>query len=114
MTTSVPRPSSPIVVVVSGASPTNAATVAPEQRFDGILGRDFFADGLLVLDYPRTRLAYGTSSAIAPDAENAVAYERPYRVPVSIGDEVVFGAMGEQVLTEKIAAARAQCQTAAC
>lgn len=31
-----------------------------------------------------------------------------------IGDEVVFGAMGEQVLTEKIAAARAQCQTAAC
>lgn len=31
-----------------------------------------------------------------------------------VGDEVVFGAMGQQVLTEKIATARAQCQTAAC
>jgi len=31
-----------------------------------------------------------------------------------IGDEVVFGALGQQVLTEKIASARAQCQTAAC
>lgn len=31
-----------------------------------------------------------------------------------IGDEVVFGALGKQVLTEKIASARAQCQTAAC
>ncbi len=68
-----------------------ASRLPEEQRFDGILGRDFFADGLLVLDYPRTRLAYGTSSAIAPDAENAVAYERPYRVPVSIGDVQVTG-----------------------
>lgn len=31
-----------------------------------------------------------------------------------IGDEVVFGALGKDVLTEKIAAARASCQTAAC
>lgn len=31
-----------------------------------------------------------------------------------IGDEVIFGAMGQQVLGEKIAAARAGCQTAAC
>jgi protein-disulfide isomerase len=31
-----------------------------------------------------------------------------------IGDEVVFGALGQQVLGEKIATARAQCQTAAC
>ncbi|MGC4027136.1 MAG: DsbA family protein [Mesorhizobium sp.] len=31
-----------------------------------------------------------------------------------IGDEVVFGALGQQVLTEKIASARAQCQTSAC
>lgn len=31
-----------------------------------------------------------------------------------IGDEVVFGAMGEEVLREKIEAARATCQTAAC
>lgn len=31
-----------------------------------------------------------------------------------IGDEVVFGALGQQVLSEKIANARAQCQTAAC
>lgn len=31
-----------------------------------------------------------------------------------VGDEVVFGALGEDVLREKIAAARATCQTAAC
>lgn len=31
-----------------------------------------------------------------------------------VGDEVVFGALGEQALAEKIAGARAQCQTAAC
>lgn len=31
-----------------------------------------------------------------------------------VGDEVVFGALGAQVLTEKVAAARATCQTAAC
>ncbi|MBX3596249.1 MAG: DsbA family protein [Rhizobiaceae bacterium] len=31
-----------------------------------------------------------------------------------IGDEVVFGALGEQILSQKIAAAREQCQTAAC
>ncbi|MCO5065970.1 MAG: DsbA family protein [Rhizobiaceae bacterium] len=31
-----------------------------------------------------------------------------------IGDEVIFGALGQQVLTDKIASARAQCQTAAC
>lgn len=31
-----------------------------------------------------------------------------------VGDEVVFGALGQQVLQEKIAAARAACQTAAC
>jgi protein-disulfide isomerase len=31
-----------------------------------------------------------------------------------IGDELVFGAQGEQVLRDKIASARAACQTAAC
>lgn len=31
-----------------------------------------------------------------------------------VGDEVVFGALGRDVLAEKIAAARATCQTAAC
>jgi len=31
-----------------------------------------------------------------------------------IGDEVVFGALGQEVLGQKVAAARASCQTAAC
>lgn len=31
-----------------------------------------------------------------------------------VGDEVVFGALGQEVLRDKIAAARAACQTAAC
>ncbi len=68
-----------------------ASRLTEEQRFDGILGRDFFADGLLVLDYPRTRLAYSASIAIAPDAAGAIAYERPYRVPVSIGGVLATG-----------------------
>lgn len=62
------------------------ATGTPvEQRFQGIVGRGFFEDGLLVIDYPNRILAYSTVARIAPDARNSVGYERAFRIPVSIG-----------------------------
>ena len=56
-----------------------------KQRFDGILGRAFFGDGLLVIDYPSRVLAFTTAGGITPGAAGGLAYERPFRVPVSIG-----------------------------
>lgn len=62
-----------------------AARLSAAQRFDGILGRDFFGDGLLVIDYPNRQLAFTTTGALPPDARGGLAYARPFRVPVSIG-----------------------------
>ena len=55
------------------------------QRFHGIIGRDFFADGMLVIDYPNRMLAFTTAVGIPQGAPDSVGYERPFRVPVSIG-----------------------------
>jgi predicted aspartyl protease len=54
------------------------------QRFDGILGRDFFGDGLLVIDYPAGVLAFTTTAGLPADAPGSLAYERPFRVPAAI------------------------------
>ena len=61
-----------------------ASRLSAAQRFDGILGREFFGDGLLVIDYPNRQLAFTTARALPPDARGGLAYERPFRVPVSI------------------------------
>lgn len=60
--------------------------MAPEARFDGILAREFFADGVLVIDYPRRTLSFSRSLSVSATDGDALAYERPFRVPVSIGD----------------------------
>jgi predicted aspartyl protease len=62
-----------------------AARLPPARRFDGILGREFFGDGLLVIDYPNRRLAFTTAAGITADAAGSLGYERPFRVPVTIG-----------------------------
>lgn len=62
-----------------------ASRLSAPQRFDGILGRGFFEDGLLVIDYPHRVLAFTTAAGLTPDASGGLAYERPFRVPVSIG-----------------------------
>lgn len=62
-----------------------ASRLSAAQRFDGILGRDFFGDGLLVIDYPNRLLAFTTTGALPPDAQGGLAYAKPFRVPVSIG-----------------------------
>lgn len=61
------------------------------QRFDGILGREFFGDGLLVIDYPGKLLAFTTATGIPSDASNSLGYERPFRIPVSIAGQRVTG-----------------------
>lgn len=57
----------------------------PEGAFDGILGREFFADGLLVIDYPARTLSFSRARALAPDMAHVVAYKRAFRIPVAVG-----------------------------
>lgn len=55
-------------------------------RFHGIIARDFFADGLLVLDYPRKMLSFSRSMSLPPTGAGIVGYERAFRIPVSVGE----------------------------
>lgn len=57
----------------------------PEAMFAGILGREFFGDGLLVIDYPRSTLTFTRSAGLGPGMAGATGYERAFRVPVTIG-----------------------------
>ncbi|ATW03474.1 aspartyl protease family protein [Sphingorhabdus sp. YGSMI21] len=58
----------------------------PEAAISGIIGREFFADGLLIIDFPSRTLSFSRKQMIKPDAPGALSYTRPFRVPVSIGD----------------------------
>ncbi|MBQ5940210.1 MULTISPECIES: aspartyl protease family protein [unclassified Massilia] len=62
----------------SGRMPAGAA-------FHGIVGREFFADGLLILDYPNKTLAFSRTLSLPAAGEHILKYERAFRVPVSIG-----------------------------
>lgn len=55
-----------------------------QARFHGILALDFFADGLLVLDYPRNTLSFSRTMSLPPMGEGIIGYERAFRVPVSV------------------------------
>ncbi|MFL9584002.1 aspartyl protease family protein [Stenotrophomonas sp. AB1(2024)] len=57
---------------------------APDAAFDGILAREFFADGLLRIDYPTRTLAFTRSEQLGPSAANALTYTRAFRIPVTI------------------------------
>jgi len=65
--------------------------LSAEAAFSGILAREFFADGLLVIDYPRRTLSFGRTPALSPAQKNVLAYERAFRVPVSIGTQRTEG-----------------------
>ena len=60
--------------------------MSPDAPIHGIIAREFFADGLLVIDYPGKTLYFSRSLSLSPQQEDALQYERPFRVPVSIGD----------------------------
>ncbi|WMJ71297.1 aspartyl protease family protein [Stenotrophomonas sp. 24(2023)] len=53
--------------------------------FDGILARDFFDDGLLVLDFPRKRLRFRRDLGLLPEQPGTLAYTRAFRIPVQVG-----------------------------
>ena len=52
----------------------------------GILGRGFFADHTLTIDYARSEIRVSSERLDAADA-HTVAYERPFRVPLRLGDQ---------------------------
>lgn len=68
-----------------------ASRMAPEARFDGIVGREYFADGLLVIDYPSHRLTFTRGAGLARGMDGVLGYERAFRVPVGIGGVTAEG-----------------------
>lgn len=68
-----------------------SSKLTPEAAFSGILGRAFFGDGLLVIDYPARRLTFTRAAALTGDGPGILSYERAFRVPVRIGDTVTEG-----------------------
>jgi len=62
-----------------------ASRLSAEAGFDGIVGRDFFGDGLLIIDYPSRMLRFTRKAGLARGAPGVLAYERAFRVPATIG-----------------------------
>jgi predicted aspartyl protease len=65
--------------------------MSPEAAFAGIIARDFFHDGLLVIDYPRKLLSFSRGLALSPEQTGTLQYERPFRIPVSVGPVSTVG-----------------------
>lgn len=61
-------------------------------RISGIIGREYFADGLLVIDYPKRMLVF-TRASLRPGDAGVLAYRGNFHVPVIIGVETVEGAI---------------------
>jgi len=59
--------------------------LAAEAKFAGIIGRDYFGDGLLVIDYPTRMLTFTRGTGLTRGTAGVIGYERPFRVPVTIG-----------------------------
>lgn len=59
--------------------------MSPDAAFSGIIGREFFADGLLIIDYPKRTLSFSRKLSLSPAEKNVLGYKRAFRVPVSIG-----------------------------
>lgn len=70
-----------------------SSRMSAETAISGIIGRDFFADGVLIIDYPAKTLSFSRSMNLSADNAQVVAYERPFRIPVSIGAVVTEGNM---------------------
>lgn len=68
-----------------------AGRSAEEAKFSGILAREFFADGLVVIDFPRKTLSFSRASTLPAETPGVLHYERAFRVPVSIGTVQAIG-----------------------
>ncbi|MGY0557296.1 MULTISPECIES: aspartyl protease family protein [unclassified Lysobacter] len=86
---------------------------APDAVFSGIIAREFFSDGLLVIDYPRKTLTFSRALRLSASGNNTLGYERAFRIPVSIGALQTVGHLDTganisfvlpQALYEKVAA----------
>ena len=60
--------------------------MSPAAAFSGIIGRQFFADGLLIIDYPGRTLSFSHKLSLPSKGKNILGYERAFRVPISIGN----------------------------
>lgn len=61
------------------------ARQSKDAAFDGILARGFFADGVLIIDYPQRRLQFRRDINLLPSQPDTLAYSRAFRIPVTIG-----------------------------
>lgn len=62
----------------------------PDAAISGIIGREFFADGLLVLDFPSRILEFSRKQTLTA-GPGALSYDRPFRIPVLIGEVEALG-----------------------
>ncbi len=65
--------------------------MTPEMAIAGIIGRDFFSDGTLIIDYPSKTLSFSRSVSVPAGDKSALPYDRPFRVPITIGGMTVDG-----------------------
>ena len=63
-----------------------SSSVPREAAISGIIGRDFFADGLLVIDFPGRTVWFTRARQLAATDNSALSYERAFRVPISLGN----------------------------
>lgn len=68
-----------------------SSKMKPEAALSGIIARDFFADGLLIIDYPNKRLSFSRTLSLKPDSPGSLPYNKPFRVPLRIGQVTVEG-----------------------
>lgn len=55
-----------------------------EKAIAGIVGRDFFADGVLTIDYPATTLTFSKGATLSATDPAVLAYSRPFRIAVTV------------------------------
>ena len=65
--------------------------LSDEAKFDGILGRKFFEDGLLVIDYPNRQLSFTRRAGLTVGGKGVLSYARAFRVPMTVGDVATEG-----------------------
>jgi hypothetical protein len=58
----------------------------------GIIGRDFFADRLLTIDYPNRTLTF-SRGRLSSQGQNVVRYRPGFRIPVCIGTKCLDGTL---------------------
>jgi predicted aspartyl protease len=67
------------------------AKLAPNAAFSGILAREFFSDGLLIVDYPKRTLSFSHAYALERGQPQVLPYARAFRVPVWVGEHQFEG-----------------------